>query len=273
MIGSLNRFIKKSGAISPCAARNLEDIITNSMSSTLLLHERLGKEIPVSLIFDNKESGDEAYIYSYASDGVKVGDYLYSDRYDKHYLTYHRIKAVATDDHLCKMKSFECNVSFKYKNQEVFGYLITNTRQKLDESFSDLLGSLFDNKTVLVIQDGLDLKISDCLLISGRQWKIVDYNNIPNPGVVYITLENVLNTMEEKTPMLKDEEAEVKELKQGYEYNFATEQGYFKSEPAVEIVKKSNNNVLVRIPYNINSITVKVREQNSIVSYIYEVGE
>ena len=79
--------------------------------------------------------------------------------------------------------------------------------------------------------------------------------------------------MEEKTPMLKDEETEVKELKQGYEYNFSTEQGYFMSEPSVEIIKKTNNNVLVKIPYNINSLTVKVKELNNIVSYIYEVGE
>ena len=68
------------------------------------------------------------------------------------------------------MKTLECNVSVKYKTQEVHGYLITSSRQalKLDESFSNLLGSIFDNKTVLVVKD-LQFKISENLLISGRQ--------------------------------------------------------------------------------------------------------
>lgn len=273
MIESFARFQKRSNSTA-CERNSIDRIITKSTSSTLLYHVRRALDIPVSLVYDSKEVAEEAAIYNYTIDDVQVGDLLFSNRYNKYYLILHQNKAIATDEYFNKFKAIECNISFTIDNQTIHGCLISAARKimKIDEFTKNAIGTMFDNKTLLMIPSSDLIKPGVNLLIEGRQWKVIDYDNITNKGMMYISLDNVLNTLSEKTPELESSTV-TDTLYSGNEYTFGTQNGYFKCSQNIEIINRSKDTITIKVPYGITELAFEIKQFNSIKLMKYKVGE
>lgn len=252
----------------------VNDIIALSLSKMSVMLERLQKAIPVIFINKNKEGGDESIMYSYTTDGVQVGDYVTA--FDKSHLVYKEISNLKREDYIDCWNTVMCNISFTFNSSTIKGYFRGGLRSigSDEENLAQSFGIDSKGESFIIIPSSILLKPVDIISINNKGWKVTSRDDITNSGIAYISLEEYnipdLNKVSE-VAAIDYVAPEIDYLKVGSEYTFTTEDGYFISNPRVQILQKTLTSITFKVPFGISSIQLTVKELGVIKATTYEV--
>lgn len=276
----VNRFRRKVGSEASTSAQ-IGDIIAQSLSKIEVLLEDATTAIPVAFINKDKESGNEAIMYTYEKDGVNVANYVTA--LDRIYLVYKEIKNVKREQYIRAFRLAECNVSFDFKGTTIKAVFIGSGRSKYSEE-----EGLLDNFGVTSTAEGymilpssiaatLSLGVNTPIMIENKGWKITVEDSITNKGISYFALEEYFIADMDKTSenevdqIVPPVENPASEILAGITQVFETETGYFKVDKKIQILERTATSVKFIIPFGINDINIEVKKNGEIVSEYYKV--
>lgn len=261
-------FRKKMQNICGCEANIESDFITNSTASTLVYVPRLFRGKRAALIINDKEGPDNTIIFSYKHKFIPhellKGDYfIWQDNY---FFVFEDIKIVRSTNYK-KQKAYECNVEFKIDDEIYHGYFVASLNKYIDTTLQSNINLSNNDKPVLIMPMEPWIEIDKQIIINGRPWKIIEFDDTTNKYIAYISLDRDFiskdDDVEEKPPVLE------KTLKAGQEIVFPITNGIFKANIPINIVSKSINEIIFIIPYGNDSIEIQTEESTELYKVVY----
>lgn len=257
------------GAVKKAKAANF---IENSLSSTTIEHLRLDETKKVVLTRDHKEGNIEIILFTYPVEKekkVEVGDYIKHKH--KNFLTFMEYDHPLSNDYY-KYKILECNIIIKVDDLELPAAYFSGMRKFINSTSSNAEGltSIFENaKPIVVVKDDPMLKVNFRFLAANEAYKVINIDRISNPGIAYLSVEAVpLNVMTDDLEEGKVITYEPKEIeprlepvyKKGEIISLGIIDGFVSFEPSVEVMTRNRNEVIFRVPYDINKLIVKTKD-------------
>lgn len=233
------RMSRMNAVKNQCIRNKNSYFVEHSENSVTVLNERLGEEQTVSLVVNDAEGPDTALVFSLKTTDVVVGDYL-TWKETSHFLVTESVKVIKDVDYN-KFRAFECNVLI---NKNIRGYLIGSKQAAKDIKLSNR----FETSKLLptlICPVSSGIKIDDQITIDNQIWDVVEADTISNPGIGYYYIERGTNTMSSQGRMPKD--------KGNYAYKrteltLPSEDGYFRSDVDLEIVRRTAESVTFKVP-------------------------
>lgn len=275
MSNYIERFRNKMTA-ETVTSSSISDIIALSTSRVEVILERTAQAIPAVFINDDKETGDEATMYTYTTDGVVIGDYI--TFLGSSYLVYKRIKNVHREGFIDCFKVILCNVNFTYSNALVKAFYrgplrgVTSDEVNLTARF----GVDSKQESFIMLPIGIITKKNELIEISEQGFRVVALDDLTNPGITYLGLEETILVDTTKVSVVAaidyvDVNPDV--LATGVPYTFTTEDAYLQTSIPVNIIKRLSTQVTFSIPFGSStSITVSVKVAGVVVNTIYSIG-
>lgn len=276
----VNRFRRKVGAEASTTAQ-IGDIIAQSLSKIDVLLGDATTAIPVAFINKDKESGNEAIMYTYEKDKVQIADYITA--LERVYLVYNEIKNVKREQYIRAFRLAECNVSFDFKGTTIKAVFKGPGRSKYSEE-EELLQNFGVTSTAEAymilpssIAATLSLGVNTPIMIENKGWKTTVEDSITNKGISYFALQEYFMANTDKTsenevlPLVPPVEDLTSEILAGITQIFETETGYFKVDKTIQILERTATSVKFIIPFGINEINIEVKKNGEIVSEYYKV--
>jgi hypothetical protein len=271
----INRFRNKTKIENKTSAQS-GDIIAQSLSKIEVLVDESTNAIPVAFINKDKESGNEAIMYSYETDGVEVSKYIKA--LDRVYLVYKEIKNIKREQYIRTFNLVECNSSFEYDGQIVQAAFRGAIRSKYsgEDNLRDNLGVTLSGEAYIMLPSLVGIKQNKIIKIDGKDWRTIFEESTTNKGISYVSLEQHFapnldkisaNEAELPTPIVDTSIY----LIAGKEYIFPTEDGYFLSNKKVDILQRSINSISFSIPFGTEMVTIQTKENSIIESTEYKV--
>lgn len=244
----------------------MEDFIAISPSKTELIILPEGVEIDAVVTVSDKEGPDEYTIHSYAEDGLEIGQYVqYNDDY---LLIYEKVTNPRREGFIHTFKALQCNVEFEYNSQNIRAYYKGSLRQFIKESdFTPKVGVDIDTNALLIYAATYNIPLSARIIIGNREFRQLDFDEISISGVKFATIEKALSTIKAKEVTAETSDY----LVSGMVYTFPTEDGYFSSSPKVKLLSRIHNEVKFEVPFDINSVEITTKENENLLTDIYEV--
>lgn len=251
-----------------------------------VFHVRLKKDIKAALVFKHQEGPDEVLVYSYLSDDLQKSDYFVYK--NTNYLVYEENRLTDDDISYKKQKAVECNVAFTFEGTVFNGYYKSSLRGSEDQAFEGRQLISPDETPLLILPTNSTIKVNSEFAIEDKPFKVMEFDSITNKGISYYYLErnynkNIpevggLSIMSITTePEIINELETVETLQENMglramvEYTFKTEDAFFSTTPAVEILAKKRTEVKFRVPFGISEISIKVKENAIISEKTYKV--
>ena len=264
-------------------AQARKDACYNKLSASFILkgtysvditHVRTNTVKKAAISFKEKEGPDQVSVFTIKdatlSNNLAKGDYFIHN--NTYYLIYEKVKLIDENIIYLKHRARECNVSFSINNKTIYGYFAGSMDKYTDISFEKSFLINDKQKPMLILPSLSFIEIGKRITIGGRPWKIIDFDNITNSGITYISLDS---SFEENIPVniIEPEEEETNNiLKPLVEYTFDTTMGFFASVPKVDIIERKSSSIKFSIPLGINNITISVKDsENEIVETEYKV--
>ena len=248
--------------------------ITEGKMSREITHLRLNEIIRASVVFDDEEGPDEAFVYTLEENNLLRSDYFMLD--NRYYLVYEDVKLSFEDIIWKKQKSLECNVNFEVSDETVRAYFLSSLRGAKFNTLEKDAAIMPDQTGLLIVPSRSDLLIGIQIELGGKGWKIKDYDSVSNSGISYIYMErDSLNNVEDDILEPEEEEPQANEiLNPMVEYNFETNGAFFNTSVPVNILQRSPFNVKFSVPFGIDTITITTRDAaGDDVVGVYEVIE
>lgn len=271
----IGRFRKKaSGEVK--ATAQISDFIQQSLSKLDVFLNQSTKAIPVVFINNDKERGDESIMYSYYTDGIKVGDYIKA--FDSYHLVYKEIKNVKREKFIDSFNTIACNTSFEFNNSTIKAYFKGSLRSfySEEENLSDNLGVTSTAEAFIMVPTTVGIKNNKILNIDGKYWRTLFDDNTTNKGISYITLEQYfapnLDKMSINETVVPTPQPDTSiYLIAGKEYTFGTENGYFVTDKKVNVLNRTINAVTFTVPFGTEVIKIQTKINSVIEPIEYEV--
>jgi hypothetical protein len=266
-----DNFRSVQGVKKECYDKRSAAFINTGKLSQDITHTRLDEEIKAAIVFNYKEGPDDTYIFTYIEDDLLKGDYFAYD--SGNYLVYEDVKLTDSDIDYKKQKAAECNVTFEHDDITYIGYFTSSVRSVNENEFIGSQAILPDETPLLIVPTGI-LTIGDRFTIEGKPFKIQEYDNITNKGIMYLYLERdfiakdenevveeVPNYVIEETPLVQDTaQDDTLDLRPMTEYTFTTELGYFTATPKVEVLSRSLTEIKFRVPFGIEQVIISIKK-------------
>lgn len=100
------------------------------------------------------------------------------------------------------------------------------------------------------------------LIISGKPYKIIDFDIITNDKIAYLSLDRDFISKQEDVEPVDEQYSTGDVFKAGVEHEMQIQWGYFKTDVSVEIVKKTATLVKFVVPFGIEQITITTKDTN-----------
>lgn len=259
----IGRFRKKvAGEVK--ASAQISDFIQQSTSKLDIYLNEATKAIPVVFINNDKERGNESILYSYHTDGIKVGDYVNALGDD--HLVYKEIKNIKRENFIDSFNTILCNVLFQFNNSQVKAYFKGSLRSAYseEENLLDNFGVTSTAEAFIMVPASVGIKPNKIITIDDKDWRTLFDDNTTNKGISYITLEQYfapdlekISVNETVVPTPQPDTSTY--LIAGKEYTFDTENGYFVTDKKVNILNRTINAVTFTIPFGIEVITIQTK--------------
>ena len=259
-MSTFNLFRKKQQNNEDCRNKFESSFILEGTSAVVIHSLRLNVNKQAALIISDKEGPDTNLVFTY-KERVKDNELLKGDYYtwrDKTYLVYEDIDIVR-DVAYKKQKSYQCNVSFEVNRTIWHGYYVSSLAKYVDTTLQDDLNITDNDKPILILPQVEWMAVGAKIVISGKPYKIIDFDAITNSGIVYCSLDRDFVSKYDDVEQLIEPTAAV--LTAGVESTIDTCFGYFQSDVDVEIVTKTYNSVKFIVPYGIDTITITTKDE------------
>lgn len=242
--------------------------------------EPIGDSLEAVLIFKDKEGPDTAILYTYAEDGLKVGDSIIKkgqrEENDSFFLILEEQKRVDTSVHIRVFNTLETNVNILGSDEKKPAYAVSNLSSTIRTSERQG-GSIEVKKTVLVaprkyrirLEDILDLENLSTKEKSYASWRVEGIDDITSPHVVYAHLEQ---TTKKKDPVDEETEPNVETVKSGSILELVTEDGFIKTLPTSRVIERKATRVRIQVPSDTDTLSVTIKKNGMEKETIYKVG-
>jgi hypothetical protein len=284
--------------------RSAAFIMEGKMAKTIY-HKRRQQSIKAALVFRHKEGPDEVLVYSLKKDKLHKSDYFVYD--DTNYLVYE--ENILTDDEISykKQKAVECNVAFHFNGNVYKGYFTSSVRRKDDPEFEGRQLLMPDENPLLILPTNSEITINSFFNIEGKPWNVVEVDYITNKGISYYYLERdfkrtipeveplieILSFANELEPLTQEGESPVPmmmliepnaaesdditgeqelALRSMVEYTFNTEGAYFSATPKVEVVSRTKEKIVFKVPFGIFQVSISTKNNGIIIEKVYQVS-
>lgn len=243
--------------------------------------ESTGEGLEAVLIFKDKEGPDTAILYTYAKDGLEVGDSIikkgHREENDSFFLILEEQKRVDTSVHIRVFNTLETNVNILGSDIKKPAYAMSNLSSVIRTSERQG-GSIEVKKTVLVAPRSYKVRLEDILdlenLSTGEQsyasWRVEGIDDITSPHVVYAHLEQTTKKKDEKPEPV---EPNVETVKSGQTLELSTESGFIKTVPSARVIDRKSERVRIQVPAGTDTLIVTVKKDRVEVETIYKVKE
>lgn len=251
-----------------------------------VFHIRLEKDIKAALVFKHQEGPDEVLVYSYLSDDLQKSDYFVYK--NTNYLVYEENRLTDDDINYKKQKAVECNVAFTFNGTTFNGYYKSSLRGSEDQAFEGRQLISPDETPLLILPTNSIIKVNSEFIIEDKPFKVMEFDNITNKGISYYYLERSyrkkVSEVEGPSIMSMTVEPEVIDelktietlednmaLRAMVQYTFKTEDAYFSTTPAVEIISRKRTEITFRVPFGISQVSIAIKQTGVIVDEVYKV--
>ncbi len=248
-------------------------------------------DVEIQAAVVNKQEKDCAYIYTTKDNPLDIGSIWCAK--NLHLLISEEI-TVIYDVNWHKYKAFLCNVQI----DDVWGYFKGPEKTYINLTLKEGAFLESEAKPVLVLPSSKMLSFKDKILIKDRAWAVQEYDNYSMEGIVYYSLapssisKKIKNDNTQLINQEKKNEANFiqnKEEKSSYPlkntnqdnnfYSFSpnaeirveTENAFFKADINVQIIKRTANEIIFKIPFGIERCTIEIQRGGKVVSKTYEI--
>ena len=250
--------------------------ITEGAAPIIIHILRLDKDREATMVFTDTEGPDTAIVFTpkqqnHYDDLLKMDYYTWDD---KTFFVYEDV-LIAREVSYIKQKAYQCNVTVRllhdqcmyYSTNECKGYFISSLRSYVDTEFQQKINITDKEHPVLVIPRQEWVANGMVIDIEGKPWKIINYDAITNPGIVYISLER--DFFKKGNDLIEMPIENI--LKAGIIYTFNTQDGYFNSSSPLLIKSKTSTEVKFEIPYGISEIEIEIKDKQEMIKQTYKV--
>lgn len=276
-MGYLDRYRKRVLGNPETAKANFIEMALNKI--TIQKYESgeiLESKYDAVLIFRDKEGPDYAKLYTYADDGLKVGDCIVKkgerEENDVYFLITEEVKRVDTSVKIRVYNTLEANVNVSVNDELKPAYFTSNLRSKIRASGRGGV-EIEVKESVLVAPISYNLKLDEVLNISNLttnhfpniSWQVYGTDDISSPTVAYHHLTQVMKKQEPVTGLSVnlDGKAYVGEV-----IRIDSEHGFLETSVAATVVKRTATYVEVQVPVtDIFRVTVKQDGETKILEY------
>lgn len=237
------------------------------------------KEIQAVVV--NKQEKDIAYIYTDLKNPLDIGSVW--EAKSLHLLVLEEI-VIIKNVQWRKYTASICNVQVDGE----WGYFKSPQKASLDLAFDK---TTLESTMHPLLAISSKLKFRDKIIINGRPWIVVEWDNITSSGVTYYSLEptTIAKPQEVDLSLLKKEDKEEnKEEKEiddfsliekpkiylvnpNTEISLSTEFGYFRPNKTIEVIKRTKDLVTFVIPFGIKEVIIETKKEGVIVKSIYNI--
>lgn len=259
-MSTFDLFRKKQQNNEECRNKFESSFILEGTSAVVIHSLRLNVNKQAALIITDKEGPDTSLVFTY-KEQVKDNELLKGDYYtwkNNTYLVYEDIDIVREVAYK-KQKSYQCNVSFEVDGNIWHGYYVSSLARYVDTTLQGNLNITDNDKPILILPQVDWMAVGTRIVISGKPYKIIDFDAITNSGIVYCSLDRDFVSKYENVEIQNESTAAV--LTAGVESTIDTNFGYFQSSVEVEIVSKTYDKVKFIVPYGINTITITTKDE------------
>ena len=253
-----------------CRRKFETSFITDGAAPITIHILRLDVERDATMVFTDTEGPDTAIVFT-PKQQDSISNLLKTDYYtwdDKMFFVYEDV-IIPREVNYIKQKVYQCNarVHVVEENEDYGGYFISSLRSYVDTEFQQKLNVTDKEKPILVLPRQEWIKIGAKVLIGEKPWKVIDYDAITNPGIVYISLERSFISKSADVAEYKSYE----DLSSGIEYTFETENGFFNSSSPLIIKSRKADSVVCEIPYGLKEVEISIQYKGEIISKVYKV--
>lgn len=276
----INRFRRKVGAGATISGQ-IEDLIAESTSKVEVYLEGNENAIPVAFINKDKETGDEAVMYTYAEDGVAVGNYI--TFLDKTYLVYKEIRNIKRENFIKAFNLIGCNIHFTHLVNNIATDIKAFFRGSLrsprleERSLADELGITSIDKVYILLPSKYKMRVNEDINITDidgvdKGWKTTVVDSISNPGISYVAMRefSIADTNKISETQKPDYDPTLKELIAGIEYTFDTQSAFIKANKPIKIISRAATSVKFSVPFGTGDIIITIKKDGleSSTSYV-----
>lgn len=251
-----------------CKIKFEQRFITEGASAVKIYIPRLQIERDASMVISETEGPDSAIIFT-PKQRIKTDDLLKAEYYiweDKKFFVYEDV-LIPREVSYIKQKAYQCNVNFLCNNEENGGYFISSLRSYVDTELQKNINISDKEKPILITPYNKNIVVGAKLDIGGKPWKVVDFDHITNPGILYVSLERDFyiksdNIITNYNPYV---------LKSGIDYTFNTEDAYFVTTTPLNIKKRTKSEIVFEIPHGITQVDISIKSNNQVETKTYKV--
>lgn len=269
-MNSFERFKNKQKRRDSAAEHVNARFIFNAYNTTVITDGQ--SEVEAAVV--SLQEKDKGYIYTHFQDTLVPGQVW--ETKNLHYLIVEEIINIKDTDYH-KYYALLCNVDLGI----TWGYFRSNLSIK-EEQETVLISR--QNPT-LTIPSAI-LEFEDKIVLQGRPWIIQEYDSISEPGVTIYSLKASTVSKNETQPqasyivkpergetVITTEEIDITETDKGIGFEIPvtlpTEQGYFKFDKQLHIIKRSANFITFSLPFGVNEVNISVKQNGEVVTYHY----
>lgn len=255
--------------------------ISESTSSTEIYHTEADEYKTAVLTKEHREGMDQTLLFTYADEVTPVEQGHYIENDNVKYLVFMEYRHSA-EEFYKKYKLVQCNGSIKREGRNdlpaaYFGSL----RRFMSLTGTDTDGINFSESTeepILIVSDRDYLQKDYRFMYMGDIYKVLTTDNKSNPGIAYLSIKEVpynevTDTMDSAGTIEKPSTTYSSiALHEGEDAEFSTYRGYIDTDKQVEVISRSSDSVIIRVPYNISELTVYTKDSSgNITDTIYPV--
>lgn len=237
-----------------------------------------GKEIQAAVV--NKQEKDCAYIYTKIDEPLDIGSIWTAKTL--HMLVSEEI-VVIKDVRWHKYLAFLCNAQIG----DWWGYFKGPEKSFINISLKQNVILESQQKPILILPSAAQLNFKDKIIIKNRAWLIQEYDNISTEGITYysiipstISSSTVENQEVIEKPADVDIPSDDLSLEENivyFPYNktiyITTENGYFKVDADVKIIKHTADQVGFQVPFGITKFNLEYQKEGEKISKVFLSGD
>lgn len=278
-MGYLDRYKEKTkrafpdNSLAPFIKSSLNKISIHKVENETILEE----ELEAVLIFKDRDGPDLGILYTYADDGLSIGDTIVKkgaeDDRDSYYMLVEEVKRVDGSKVIRVFNVYEANVWIDGKVLRP-AYLLSTLKNSVKVSELTNINKEIKDAT-LVFPTEYGIKINQILNFkniitkydSYSSWRVEGKDDVSASGIVFAYLEQVVKTEIE-------EEKEVDDmLPIGSVVSLDSLNGYVRTTAKIDILKRSQTSVEVRLPLENGEYHFELKDANGeIYRKIIKVG-
>lgn len=237
-----------------------------------------GKEIQAAVV--NKQEKDCAYIYTKINEPLDIGSIWTAKTL--HMLVSEEI-VVIKDVRWHKYLAFLCNTQIG----DWWGYFKGPEKSFINITLKQNVILESQQKPILILPSAAQLNFKDKIIIKNRAWLIQEYDNISTEGIIYYSIipSTVSSSTVENQEVIEkpadvdipSDDLSLEENIVYFPYNktiyITTENGYFKADADVKIIKHTADQVGFQVPFGITKFNLEYQKEGEKISKVFLSGD